>query len=123
LQYVTEGNRVIGEFAVSRRNGEFRLEFSKGGAVPLIRVSRHQGYGRAEGALARGSWEGLATKAPDALSGWVNEVPRGFAGLGTIELAAKSAARTPGVPGGSAPRRMEIEGTREGERFVFIFGQ
>lgn len=121
LQYITKENRVIGEFEASRRNGDFRLQFTKGGTVPLIRVARHQQYARAEGALARGHWQGAAAKAPAALQGWVNEVPRGFSGLGPIMVAARMASRQQGTPGGERPRRMEIQGTQPGERFVFVF--
>jgi hypothetical protein len=121
LQYITSGNRVIGEFAASRRDGDFRLEFTKGGAVPLIRVSSHQQFARAEGALARGHWQGTADKAPVALRGWLNEVPRGFSGLGPVMAAAKVAAQQPGVIRGEGPQRMEIDGIQPGERFIFIF--
>ena len=121
LQYITPGSRVIGEFEASSRNGDFRIQFTKGGAVPLLRVSRHQEYAVAEGALARGRWQGKADKAPAALRGWVNEVPRGFSGLGPIMTAARGASRSQGVPGGEQPRRMEIQGTQPGERFIFVF--
>ena len=121
LQYATTGNRVIGEFEVSHRDEDFRLVFTKGGAVPLIRVSRHQQYARAEGALARGQWQGLANNAPAGLKGWVAELPRAFSGLDPIMVAARSAGRSQGATGGERPRRMEIEGTQPGERFVFVF--
>jgi hypothetical protein len=102
LQYITPGNRVIGEVEVSRRDGDFRLQFTKGGAVPLIRVSRHERYARAEGALARGRWQGVADQAPSALRGWVNDVPRGFSDA-------------------KISQRMEIQGAQAGERFIFVF--
>jgi hypothetical protein len=121
LQYITSGNRVIGEFAASRRDGDFRLEFTKGGAVPLIRISRHQQYARAEGALARGRWLGTADKAPAALKGWLNEVPRGFSGLGPVMAAARVAAHQPGMSGSEGPQRMEVDGIQPGERFIFVF--
>lgn len=121
LQYITAGSRVIGEFEASSRNGDFRLQFTKGGAVPLIRVSRHQQYARAEGALARGRWQGTAEHAPSALRGWVNEVPRGFSGLGPVMAAAQLASQQQGSTGGERPRRMEVQGTQPGERFIFVF--
>src|SRR5438045_1592203 len=73
LQYVMPTRSVIGEFAASRLGDDFRLEFSKGGSVPLIRISKHGDFARADGALARGHWHGLAAKAPGPLHGWVNE--------------------------------------------------
>lgn len=106
LQYITADNRVIGEFEASRRGEDFSLQFTKGGAVPLIRVTRHEQYARAEGALARGRWQGTIEKAPAALRGWVDAVPRGFSQKTT--------------PGGS-PQRIEIPGSQPGERFIFVF--
>jgi hypothetical protein len=123
LQYITTRSRVIGEFEASRKGGDFRLAFTKGGAVPMIRVSRHQQYARAEGALARGHWQGTAAKAPAALQGWVNEVPRGFSGIGPILVFAQNAAHLTGSPGENAPRKMEIQGVQPGERFIFVFGR
>jgi len=123
LQYITTGHRLIGEFEASSRDGDFRLQFTKGGAVPMIRISRHQQYARAEGMLARGHWQGAADKAPLTLRGWVNEVPRGFSGLGPIMLAARHATQSQGVSGGEGPRRMEIQGTQPGERFIFVFNR
>jgi hypothetical protein len=102
LQYVAAGKRVIGEVEVSRRGGDFRLQFTKGGAVPLILVSRHGQNARAEGALARGSWQGLADRAPTALRGWVIDVPREFSRAGDS-------------------RRLEVSGSQAGEQFIFVF--
>jgi hypothetical protein len=102
LQYVTAGKRVIGEVEVSRRGGDFRLQFTKGGAVPLILVSRHGQNARAEGVLARGSWQDLADRAPKALRGWVIDVPREFSRAGDS-------------------RRLEINGSQAGEQFIFVF--
>lgn len=121
LQYITASSRVIGEFEASTRNGDFRLQFTKGGAVPLIRVARHQQYAHAEGALARGHWRGVADGSPAALRGWLTEVPRGFSGLGPVMAAARLASSQQGSSGSEHPQRMEIQGTQPGERFVFVF--
>jgi hypothetical protein len=123
LQYITAGNRLIGEFEASGQNGDFQFQFTKGGAVPLIRVSRHRQYARAEGALARGRWQGKADNAPAELRGWVNEVPQGFSGLVPIMTAARSAAPRQTASGGERPRRMEIQGAQPGERFIFVFNR
>jgi hypothetical protein len=104
LQYATPARSLIGEFVVSQNGGDFRLEFSKGGSVPLLRVSRHGELARAEGALARGRWSGVAAKAPGSLHGWVNEVPTAFA-----QVAGRS--------------RIEVAGTRPGEKFIFILNR
>ena len=104
LQYVMPERSIIGEFAVSHSDGDFRLDFTKGGSVPLMRVARHAEFARAEGPLARGRWSGRAAQAPVALHGWVQEVPRVLTAM----------------RGG---RRVEIAGGRPGERFVFIFNR
>ncbi len=102
LQYSTAERSVIGEFIASRREGDFRIEFSKGGAVPLLRVARHGEWASAEGAMARGRWSGLAANAPAPLRGWVVDVPAAFARAGG---------------------RMEVPGAQPGEKFVFIFNR
>ncbi len=105
LQYATPARSLIGEFVASQNGkGDFRLEFSKGGSVPLLRVSRHGELARAEGALARGRWSGVAARAPGPLRGWVSEVPAAF---------AQVAGRT----------RLEVAGSQPGEKFVFIFNR
>ncbi|MEQ1859896.1 MAG: hypothetical protein ABMA13_08170 [Chthoniobacteraceae bacterium] len=106
LQYVTAERSVIGEFIASRRAGDFRLDVSKGGAAPLLRVARHGDLARAEGALARGRWSGNAGDAPAPLRAWVAEVPEAFARLGT-----------------ATPQRLVIPGERPGEKIVLIFNR
>jgi hypothetical protein len=123
LQYVSRTRSVIGEFVASRKGNDFRLDFSKGGAVPLIRVSRHDQFARAEGAFARGQWQGVADKAPLPLKGWVAEVPRAFSGLGPIVAAAQNATAAPGQAPSETARRMEVAGAQPGERFIFVFNR
>lgn len=105
LQYSTADRSLIGEFVASTRGDDFRLDFSKGGAVPLLRVARHGDLARAEGALARGRWSGAAASAPAPLRSWVNEVPAAFA------RAASGRAR------------IEFAGSQPGEKFVFILNR
>lgn len=107
LQYVTPENRLIGEFVASFHGSDLRLDFSKSGPVPLIRVSRSGEFARAEGALARGRWRGSVDSAPLALRGWLIEVPNAFAKL--------SSSRS--------PQRVEVAGARPGEKFVFVFAR
>jgi len=102
LQYTTAERSLIGEFVVSQRPGSFRLEFSKGGAVPLLRIARSGEHGRAEGTLARGEWSGPVKKAPAPLRAWLIDVP---------EMLSRPADR------------LEIPGTQPGEKFVFVFNQ
>lgn len=100
LRYTTATQSLIGEFVVSQRAGHFRLDFSKGGAVPLLRIARNGEHGRAEGALARGQWSGPVEKAPAPLRAWLIDVP---------EMLAHPAAR------------VDLPGSQPGEKFVFIF--
>jgi hypothetical protein len=51
----------------------------------------------------------------------VAELPRAFSGLDPIMVAGAERGSQPGNNGGERPRRMEIEGTQPGERFVFVF--
>ena len=120
LQYVSPGNSVIGEFVAARHADDFHLEFSKGGAVPLIKVSRHAGLARAEGPLARGRWQGEAGSAPGQLRGWVDEVPRVFLGLERNMVIPRGATRPRVDVDRGRPRRIEVPGAQAGEKFVFI---
>lgn len=105
LQYTNPQRSLIGEFVASQNSrGDFRLEFSKGGSMPLLRISRHGELARAEGALARMGWRGVADKAPGPLRGWVKEVPAAFAQTGSRS-------------------RLEVAGASPGEKFVFILNR
>jgi hypothetical protein len=123
LQYSTPEKRVIGEFAVSRSGGDFRLDFTKGGAVPLIRVARHGEHARAEGPLAGRGWQGKAARAPGPLQGWVGEVPDAFARIDTVLVAARAAAKSSRGPSPGGPARMEVRGAAPGETFIFVFSR
>ena len=119
LQYITPGNSVIGEFVASRKAQDFHLEFSKGGGIALIKVSRYDQFARAEGPLARGRWQGTAATAPAALHGWVEQVPQAF-----FKLDDNTQQPTgPTHSGRRAPQRLEIPGGRDGEKFIFILNR
>lgn len=72
LKY-TSGERVlIGEVVVSRKGAaDFQIEFQKGGGLPLLKLRMDAAAARAEGILARGSWQGAPDQAPEPLRGWV----------------------------------------------------
>jgi hypothetical protein len=123
LQHVSSGKSVIGEFVASRHATDFHLEFSKGGAVPLIKVSRHDGLARAEGPLARGRWQGEASAAPEALRGWVDEVPRAFLGLERNMVIPRGPTRPRVDVDWGRPKRFEVPGGVPGEKFVFILNR
>jgi hypothetical protein len=123
LQVSSGEKRVTGEFAVSRLDGDFRMEFSKGGAVPLLRVARHGEFARAEGPLARGRWQGRAARAPKPLQGWVSEVPEAFGRIDAVLAAARAAARSSRGADPGGPARMEVRGASADEKFIFVFSR
>lgn len=64
---------VVGDVVV-RRSGtaEFQLGFSSGPGFPLMQLRLSGDHARAEGALARGSWQGSVATTPKPLRSWVN---------------------------------------------------
>lgn len=103
LQYVTARRSVVGECIVSRSSTrDLQLDFHTGPGFPLLRLWRAGDRVRAEGVLARGSWEGNANRAPQHLTGWV-----------------KMAGDFPK----SAGRQVSLNSPQTGERFRFIFSE
>lgn len=105
LQYVSAERPVIGEFTAAHLGRDLRFEFSKGGALPLLRLARTGDTLRAEGPLARGKWEGPASSAPAHLAGWVRV---------SSALIGSSAKR-----GAS----LTVAGLQAGERFNLHFNR
>jgi hypothetical protein len=65
------GRSIIGDVVIRRSpHGDFQLEFASGPGFPLMRIWQSGEVARAEGALARGSWQGPANKPPKRLEGW-----------------------------------------------------
>ena len=120
LQYVTKERSVIGEFTAARHSGEFRLEFSKAGAVTLLKLARHGDVLRAEGPLARGRWQGASQSAPAHLSGWAS-VPAGFDGFERNARITSNATRPEIVFDRGRPKTLSLPGAQPGERFTFHF--
>ena len=72
LQYVSGQSSVIGDVVVRRLgSSEFQLDFQSGPGFPLMRLKQSGERARAEGVLARGVWQGDASRAPEQLQGWV----------------------------------------------------
>ncbi len=73
LQYRSAtGRSVIGDVVVRRSaRGDFQLAFSSGPGFPLLQLRQSGELARAEGALARGSWQGRSDRAPAPLRGWL----------------------------------------------------
>ena len=103
LKY-TSGERVlVGEVVVMQR-GEagFQIELQKGGGLPLLKLRMDATTARAEGLLARGSWEGPPAQAPKPLRGWV----------GLREAFSKK-----------QPNRFTVASRDSEDRFDFIFSR
>jgi hypothetical protein len=120
LQYLTPGRSLIGEFTAARHGEDFYLEFSKGGAFPLLKLSRHGDFVRMEGPLAHGRWQGKAATTPADLRGWV-AVPAGFAGLEKNLQLPRTGVRPEVVVDRGRPKMLTLPGARAGEQFTFRF--
>lgn len=120
LQYVTPERSVVGEFTAARHGGEFRLEFSKGGAVTLLKLARHGDILRAEGPLAHGRWQGASDAAPAHLRGWA-AVPAGFDGFEKNSRIPRSGVQPEIVFDHGRPKTLALPGAQPGERFTFRF--
>ncbi len=103
LKY-TSGERVlVGEVVVSQRGAaDFQIEFQKGGGLPLLKLRMDSTTARAEGILARGSWQGAPDRAPKPIRGWV----------GLREAFAKT-----------QPARFTVTPRDSDDRFAFIFSR
>jgi hypothetical protein len=118
LQYVTPARSIIGEFTATRHGDEFRLEFSKGGAMTLLKLARHGDLILAEGPLARGRWHGRAEAAPAYLRGWT-AVPGAFASI----YGESGAPGTEVVLDHNNPKSLTFRGAQAGEKFAFQFNR
>jgi hypothetical protein len=122
LQYATPERSVVGEFTAARHGEDFRLEFSKGGAVTLLKLAGHGGFIRAEGPLAHGRWHGRADAAPAYLQGWV-AVPTGFASLGKNSRIPRTGIHPEATFDREHPNSLTIPGARAGEKLTFHFNR
>jgi hypothetical protein len=70
LRYDTGTRTVVGDVILSGLpNGDFDLEFSKGG-LPVLQIQTRGNQMRATGLLARGGWSGSAQHPPGPLKPW-----------------------------------------------------
>jgi hypothetical protein len=128
LHYSTtigEGRSIIGEVVVRRApaGDDFQLQFSSGPGFPLLQLWQSGDSARAEGALARGKWQGRAGSAPVALRRWV-QVREVFAQLspGLAELRGPGWAASATYFAGR-PEHVEVAFAGGEERFVFHFSR
>lgn len=120
LHYISPERSLVGEFTAARHGEDFRLDFSKGAAFPLLRLSQHGELLRAEGPLARGRWHGRADAAPPHLRGWAG-IPSGFAALEKNPRFPRTGVRPEVVVDRGRPKVLTLPGAEAGERFTFRF--
>ena len=135
LQYANPKRSVIGGVVVSRRGpNDFRLEFTAGPGVPLLRLQESATLARAEGLFARGFWVGEPKKAPRHLESWVSlrEIFASVEGTGKARVTPvsfKSAAGDPNPWSATAEvadgktRRLQVSFAQTGERLTFVLGE
>lgn len=71
IAYTDAKLSLIGEVLVRySKTGDFELVFTKAVGVRLLSIQQDAEFGRAEGPLARGRWEGKLADAPARLRGW-----------------------------------------------------
>jgi hypothetical protein len=72
LKFTNRNRTLIGDVVVQQRGrDEFQLDFVKGGGIPLMSVRQDATVSRAEGLLAKGSWQGAPGAAPKVLQPWL----------------------------------------------------
>ena len=72
LKYSDAKRTLVGDVVVQQRGAQdFQLEFQKAGGFPLLTLREDATVARAEGLLARGSWQGMSATAPKHLRNWV----------------------------------------------------
>ncbi len=103
LQYVTPTRSIIGDCVVSRHGTDFQLDFRTGPGFPLLRLWSSGGKARAEGVIARGSWQGDPSHPPQKL-------------VGFLKLPAALAAQ-------NHTSRVTVNSAETGERFTFVFSK
>ena len=65
---------IVGEIAIRYDDENFLAEITKGPSLPLLKIygkGAHPEEVVVRGALARGSWKGAPSAAPEALQAWV----------------------------------------------------
>lgn len=122
LKHRTDDRTVIGEVVIQRRGAqEFQLDFLKGGSFPLLSLRQDATTTRAEGVLARGTWQGAAGNAPRHLRHWV-QLPTAFAAAdrGERQWSAPDFSAQMDAKSGSL-RQLRARGSNPSEDFVFQF--
>ena len=121
LKYSNRKRTLIGDVVVQQRaNGEFQLDFIKGGGLPLLSLRQDAATSRAEGILVHGSWQGAAEAAPRALRPWM-KLRDGFAHP-PLPGASKSLHAEAQYSGGQLTM-LFLAFPDDDQRFVFQFNR
>ena len=121
LKYEAGKRTLIGEVAISRLGPDFQLEFAKGAGFPLLKLWISAESARAEGPLARGSWQGSPSAAPARLRHWLR-LPKTFAAAdaGRRSWIAESGDFSSQIAySGSRPSLIRVSGKDPNEFYLF----
>ena len=121
LKYSNRKRTLIGDVVVQQRGeGEFQLDFIKGGGLPLLSLRQDAATSRAEGILVHGSWQGAADAAPRTLRPWM-KLRDGFAHP-PLPGSAKTAHAEAKYSGGQLTM-LFLAFPDDDQRFVFQFNR
>ena len=116
LKYSDARRTLIGDVVVQQRGTQdFQLDFQKAGGFPLLALREDAATARAEGLLARGSWQGAAARAPKHLRNWV-ALREAFLHPASGTTWKGEAKSTDGALG-----LLALTFPADGQRFVFQF--
>jgi hypothetical protein len=115
---------VIGDVVVRHdAAGQFQLSFASGPGFPLLKLWAAQETMRAEGAFARGSWQGRKSAAPERLRIWAG-LPEIFAAISSTRPSTQVGALSAEAHfQGARLARLEVRDARSRERLVFVFNR
>ncbi len=122
LKYDSGERTLVGEVIVTRSAPqEFQLEFLKGGSFRLLKLWMSGSDARAEGVLARGSWQGALDRAPDHLQTWV-QLPAIFAATDAGQRQWTAAGVSVEIQAtGKTIDQIRVRALSSDEEFVFRF--
>lgn len=123
LKFSTPERTVIGEVVVQQRGAqEFQLDFLKGGSFPLISIREDATIARAEGALARGQWQGSPHTAPKFLRSWL-ALREAFAQPQSSPAGAVTTWRGQSTKEAGQLSTLTLTFPEDQQRFVFQFNR
>ncbi len=123
LKFSDRKRTVIGEVVVQHRGAaEFQLDFLKGGGIPLLSVREDADQARADGLLARGSWQGTPATAPKALRPWLT-LREAFLQQKPAMSGGKRSWQVRGAYSGGELSGLSVAFPEDNQRFEFQFNR